>query len=168
MAGRNDLPLLHAGDLADEMLTAAAAQALAKVAEHRATFTRGNVFAEVLRVIHGVRFADPGDRELVADRVTTMALDRAVMLTPPEIGRTHPGVAAARGRDAASSGPAAARCTPPRSSSTPKTGSSQAGRTTSGPAVTHALARQATAGAAVPGAEHRAVSPNSRRPSPQS
>src|SRR6185312_380233 len=86
LAGRNDLPLLHAEDLADGMLTAAAEQALTKVAEHRATFTRGNVFAEVLRVLHGVRFADPGDRQMVADRVTTMALDRAVMLTPQEIG----------------------------------------------------------------------------------
>ena len=49
LAGRNDLPLLPAGDLADGMLAEAAAQALAKVAEQRATFTRGNVFAEVLR-----------------------------------------------------------------------------------------------------------------------
>ena len=49
------------------------------------------MFAEVLRVIHGVRFAGPrGPGEVVADRVTTMALDRAVMLTPPEIGRRSP------------------------------------------------------------------------------
>jgi len=86
LAGRNDLPLLKASDLADGMLAEAAHLALAKVSEKRATFTRGNVFAEVLRVLHGVRFASPTDRAAVAGHTTTMALEGAVMLTPPEVG----------------------------------------------------------------------------------
>ena len=86
LAGRNDLPLLNARDLDPGMLAEVAAQALAKVADKRATFTRGNVLAEVLRTIHGVRFADPANRAVVAERTTTVALDRAVMLTPPEVG----------------------------------------------------------------------------------
>jgi len=86
LAGRNDVPLLAAPDLADGILAEAAHLALAKVAEKRATFTRGNVFAEVLRVLHGVRFAAPTDREVVAEHTTTMALESAVMLTPPEVG----------------------------------------------------------------------------------
>lgn len=86
LAGRNDLPLLKASDLADEMLAEAAQLALAKVADKRATFTRGNVFAEVLRVLHGVRFAAPTERAVVADHTTTMALESAVMLTPREVG----------------------------------------------------------------------------------
>ena len=154
MAGRNDLPLLHAGDLADEMLTAAAAQALTKVAEHRATFTRGNVFAEVLRVIHGVRFADPGDRELVADRVTTMALDRAVMLTPPEIGIVGIIPESLRRPD----GTSKFRARGSEVYSTQELLDAedrllQAGRTTSGPAVSHALARQVTT-RSLPGLQH--------------
>ena len=57
LAGRNDLPLLRAGDLADEMLVEAAKVAVHTVAEKRSTFARSNVFAEVLRQFHGVRFA---------------------------------------------------------------------------------------------------------------
>jgi len=86
LAGRNDLPLLRASDLAPEMLAEVAALALSKVAEKRATFTRGNVFAEVLRQLHGVRFATPTGRAAVAVHTTTTALCGAVMLTPPEVG----------------------------------------------------------------------------------
>ena len=39
-----------------------AADALAKVAAKRSTFTRANVMAEVLRELQGVRFAAPADR----------------------------------------------------------------------------------------------------------
>jgi len=86
LGGRNDLPLLKATELADGMLSEAAKLALVKVAEKRATFARGNVFAEVLRVLHGVRFATPTDRATVAEHATTMALESAVMLTPADVG----------------------------------------------------------------------------------
>lgn len=86
LAGRNDLPLLPAGDLAKAMLEDAARVALEVVSGKRATFTRANVFAEVLRQIHGVRFAAPGDRVAVAERITALALAQTVPLTPPEVG----------------------------------------------------------------------------------
>ncbi|WP_330474620.1 MobF family relaxase [Terrabacter sp. C0L_2] len=86
LAGRNDLPLLRAGDLAEGMLDDAAQVALEVVSGKRSTFTRANVFAEVLRQIHGVRFASPGDRVAVAEWITTLGLERAVALTPPDLG----------------------------------------------------------------------------------
>ncbi len=86
LAERNDLPLLLAGDLAEAMLEDAARVSLEVVSGKRSTFTRANVFAEVLRQIHGVRFASPGDRVAVAERVTTLGLQRAIALTPPEVG----------------------------------------------------------------------------------
>src|ERR1019366_2964958 len=49
LAERNDLPLLHAGDLADGILADAAGVAVHRVAERRATFSRANVLAEVYR-----------------------------------------------------------------------------------------------------------------------
>ena len=57
LADRNDLPLLRAGDLADEILADAADVAAQRVAERRATFSRANIMAEVHRQLHGVRFA---------------------------------------------------------------------------------------------------------------
>ncbi|MGO4363339.1 MobF family relaxase [Terrabacter sp. RAF57] len=86
LAGRNDLPLLRAGDLAEEMLEEAARVSLEVVSGKRSTFTRANVFAEVSRQIQGVRFASPRDRTVVAERITAHGLDRAVALTPPEVG----------------------------------------------------------------------------------
>jgi conjugative relaxase-like TrwC/TraI family protein len=49
LADRNDLPLLHAGDLADGILSDAAGVAVERVAERRATFSRANLLAEVHR-----------------------------------------------------------------------------------------------------------------------
>jgi len=46
---RNDLPLLRADDLTNEMLTEVGIIAVNVVAEKRSTFSRANVFAEVLR-----------------------------------------------------------------------------------------------------------------------
>ncbi|MGA2303868.1 MAG: MobF family relaxase, partial [Acidimicrobiales bacterium] len=62
LSDRNDLPLLRAGDLADEILSDAVSVAIRKVSERRATFSRANVLAEVHRQFHGVRFASPEDR----------------------------------------------------------------------------------------------------------
>ena len=59
LADRNDLPLLHATDLADEILADTASVAVQTVAERRATFSRANILAEVHRQFHGVRFASP-------------------------------------------------------------------------------------------------------------
>ncbi|WP_420805228.1 MobF family relaxase, partial [Intrasporangium chromatireducens] len=86
LAGRNDLPLLRAADLSEGMLADAAAVALRTVGARRATFSRSNILAEVLRQIAGVRFADPAERVTVAEHVTALALWEAVRLTPADAG----------------------------------------------------------------------------------
>ncbi len=86
LAGRNDLPLLHAGDLAEGILSDAARVALTVVSGKRATFTRANVFAEVARQLHGARFATPDERVTVTEHVTDLAIRLSVPLTPPEVG----------------------------------------------------------------------------------
>ncbi len=83
LAERNDLPLLHCSDLADPILTDAASVAQQAVCSRRATFTRHNVTAEALRLLHGVRFASPDDRAATAERITTLALDESLFLNPP-------------------------------------------------------------------------------------
>jgi conjugative relaxase-like TrwC/TraI family protein len=83
LADRNDLPVLHAGDLADEILADAAGAAKEEVSGRRTTFGRHNVMAEALRILHGVRFATPDDRVAVAERITSMALDESLLLNPP-------------------------------------------------------------------------------------
>jgi conjugative relaxase-like TrwC/TraI family protein len=88
LVGRNDLPLLRAGDLADEMLAEAAKVAVHTVAEKRATFARSNVFAEVLRQFHGVRFATAGDRMAVVERTSDLAVGEALLISPPELAHT--------------------------------------------------------------------------------
>ncbi|NMM32957.1 MAG: relaxase domain-containing protein [Phycicoccus sp.] len=88
LAGRNDLPLLRAGDLADEMLVEAAKVAVHTVAEKRATFARSNVFAEVLRQFHGVRFATADDRMAVVERTSDLAVGEALLISPPELAHT--------------------------------------------------------------------------------
>lgn len=55
-----------------------------KVAAKRATFSRANLLAEVLRQVAGVRFADPNERVTVAEHVTDLAVAQAVRLTPAE------------------------------------------------------------------------------------
>jgi conjugative relaxase-like TrwC/TraI family protein len=85
LRNRNDLPLLRADDLADEMLGEVAQLAADRVAERHATFSRANVLAEVHRQLHGVRFASPDHRVMVAERTTDMALGEAVQVTAPEL-----------------------------------------------------------------------------------
>ena len=87
LANRCDLPALSAADLEDGMLKDAATVVVDAVAARRATFTRSNVLAEALRQLHGVRFTTPHERAHAAGRVTAMALDASVQLTPPEVGR---------------------------------------------------------------------------------
>jgi conjugative relaxase-like TrwC/TraI family protein len=86
LAGRNTQRLLTAADLDDGILRDVATLVLDKVADKRATFTRANLLAEGLRQLHGARFATPGDRVAVAEKTATYAAERAVMLTPPEVG----------------------------------------------------------------------------------
>jgi conjugative relaxase-like TrwC/TraI family protein len=88
LADRNDLPLLRAGDLHDEILADAAHLASQTVASRRATFTRANILAEVHRQLHGVRFATPDDREAVAERTADLALGAALMVSAPELHHT--------------------------------------------------------------------------------
>lgn len=68
------------------MLRDLATVVLTKVADKRATFTRANLLAQTLRELHAVRFASPADRVAVAERTASYAAQRAVMLTPPDLG----------------------------------------------------------------------------------
>jgi conjugative relaxase-like TrwC/TraI family protein len=88
LADRNDLPLLHAGDLADGILSDAAGVAVEQVAERRATFSRANVLAEVHRHLHGVRFASPDERIAVAERTADLALGQSLLISAPELHST--------------------------------------------------------------------------------
>src|SRR5262249_53799708 len=56
---RNELPLLRADDLSDEMLSEVAELAVVKQSERRATFSRLNLMTEVGRQLECVRFASP-------------------------------------------------------------------------------------------------------------
>jgi conjugative relaxase-like TrwC/TraI family protein len=88
LAGRNDLPLLRAGDLGEAMLTEAARVAVHTVAEKRATFARSNIFAEVLRQFHGVRFASADQRMAVVERTCDLAVGQVLLISPPELAHT--------------------------------------------------------------------------------
>ncbi len=85
LSDRNDLPLLCAGDLADEILSDAASVTIRQVAERRATFSRANVLAEVHRQFHGVRFASPHDRIAVAERTAELAVGQSLLISAPEM-----------------------------------------------------------------------------------
>jgi hypothetical protein len=88
LADRNDLPLLHAGDLADGILADAAGVAVQRVAERRATFSRANVLAEAHRQLHGVRFVSPEERIAVAERTADLALAQSLLISTPELHHT--------------------------------------------------------------------------------
>ena len=88
LAGRNDLPLLHADDLAEAILDDAAMAVVTTVAEHHSTYGRQNLLAEAHRLLHGVRFASPDDRVAVAEHITDLAVARSVVLTPPAMHHT--------------------------------------------------------------------------------
>lgn len=85
---RNDLPLLRADDLGEEMLGEVAALATEKTAERHSTFSRANVLAEVHRQLHGVRFGSPDDRVAVAEHTTDLALKTTLQVTAPELHYT--------------------------------------------------------------------------------
>ncbi len=82
--------LRNAADLEDGVLRDLAQVVVGKVADKRATFTRSNLLAEALRELHGVRFAAPADRVAVAERTATYAVEKVVMLTPPDLGHVPP------------------------------------------------------------------------------
>lgn len=85
---RNDLPLLRADDLTTEMLAEVASIAVDTVATKRATFSLANVFAEVLRQVHGVRFVSADDRMAVVERTLDLALQESLSLSAPELAHT--------------------------------------------------------------------------------
>jgi conjugative relaxase-like TrwC/TraI family protein len=85
---RNDLPLLRADDLSEEMLAEVAELAVNWQAERRATFSRANIVAEVARQLEGVRFASPDHRMAVIERTTNLAFGAAVQVTAPELHHT--------------------------------------------------------------------------------
>jgi conjugative relaxase-like TrwC/TraI family protein len=85
---RNDLPLLQAIDLDDAILRDAGRVAVHTVTDKRATFSRSNILAEALRQLHGVRFATPHDRVRVAERTTLLALETALLISPPDLAPT--------------------------------------------------------------------------------
>lgn len=78
----NALPLQNKEDLDPVLLEKLGQQALAAVADKRATFTTSNVSAEVLRQLHGIRLTDPGDRIVLAESITNTALESALLLRP--------------------------------------------------------------------------------------
>ncbi len=84
LCDRVDLPVLRSDDLTEEMLADVARAALHARSETRSVFTPANIYADVERQLHGVRFAR-GERALVADRAVSLALGIAVKVTPPEI-----------------------------------------------------------------------------------
>jgi len=85
LAGRNALPLLTSADFTEAMCQDVARLAVEAVSGSRATFTRSNVFAEAVRQVHGVRFAQPAERVRIVERVTDLALGQSLLLTPPEL-----------------------------------------------------------------------------------
>ncbi len=85
LSDRNDLPLLRACDLADEILSDAASVTIRKVSKRRSTFSRANVLAEVHRQFHGVRFASPDDRIAVAERTGDLATGQSLLISAPEL-----------------------------------------------------------------------------------
>jgi conjugative relaxase-like TrwC/TraI family protein len=82
---RNDLPLLRADDLADEILRDAAGAVTETVAERRSVYTKANLLAEAHRLLQGVRFADPQHRIAAGDRIVAFAVDASLELTPGEV-----------------------------------------------------------------------------------
>jgi conjugative relaxase-like TrwC/TraI family protein len=88
LADRNDLPLLHARDLDDGILSDAASVAVRTVAERRATFSRANILAEVHRQFHGVRFASPDERIAVVERTANLATAQSLLISAPELHHT--------------------------------------------------------------------------------
>src|SRR5665811_1233677 len=88
LSTRPDKHVRALADLADEMLAEAAKVAVHTVAEKRATFARSNVFAEVLRQFHGVRFATANDRMAVVERTCDLAVGEALLISAPELVHT--------------------------------------------------------------------------------
>lgn len=84
LCGRVDLPVLRCDDLTDGMLADVARVALYARSQTRSVFTPANIYADVERQLHGVRFAR-GERSRVADRAVGLALGMAVKITPPEL-----------------------------------------------------------------------------------
>jgi hypothetical protein len=125
LADRNDLPLLRAGDLADEILGRRGRRGGAAVAERRATFSRANVLAEVHRQFHGVRFASPDDRIAVAERTADLARVSPCSSRRPSCTTRPSASAGPMGR--AGSGPRVTRSTPPPPSWRPRPACSRPG-----------------------------------------
>ena len=88
LKNRNELPLLHADDLGEAILSDAAEAVVTTVAEHHATYGRQNLLAESHRILHGVRLASPDDRVAVAEHITELAVARSVCLSPPAMHHT--------------------------------------------------------------------------------
>jgi len=87
LANRNDLPLLHASDLAEGILADAVGVAVRTVAERRATFSRANILAELHRQFQGVRFVSPEERIAVVraggrSRRGAVAVDLSARVAP--------------------------------------------------------------------------------------
>jgi conjugative relaxase-like TrwC/TraI family protein len=85
---RNDLPLLHASDLGDEILSDAARAVTQTVAERRSVYSRANLLAEAHRILQGVPFTGPDERIAAAERVVNLAVSGSLDLSVPEIFHT--------------------------------------------------------------------------------
>jgi conjugative relaxase-like TrwC/TraI family protein len=85
LCDRNRSPLLTKSSLDPPALDHLATMALAEVSDKRAKFTRSNILAETLRQLHDTRFQSADDRIAIAEKVTALALNQALVLSPPEI-----------------------------------------------------------------------------------
>jgi len=151
LADRNDLPLLHASDVADAILDDVAGVAVHTVAARRATFSQANLLAEVHRQLHGVRFASADDRIAVAERTAALAVARSLLVSAPELHTTP-------GRFLRADGTSRLRAKGHEVYTTTTLLEAEArlleaGRRTTGPAVTVATVAAIT-GANLPGRDH--------------
>lgn len=88
LAGRGDLPPLRSIDVEEVVVDDAAAAVVNWVAARRASFSRMNLAAEANRLLHGVVFTTPGERQQVAQRITAVAVGMSVPLSAQPITRT--------------------------------------------------------------------------------
>lgn len=88
LRGRNDTAPLRADDLGPELISNAARAVVEAVSERQATFGHHHVAAEAHRVLQEVRFVAPEERVAAAERITAVALERCLALTPPVLHHT--------------------------------------------------------------------------------
>ena len=88
LADRNDLPLLRAGDLAEEILADAAGVAVQTRGRAPGHLLPGQRPGRGAPPVPGVRFASPDERIAVAERTADLALAQSLLVSAPELHHT--------------------------------------------------------------------------------